>query len=256
MRRVALVALAVMTVVTVMTVVIVSRHAASPDRPSPVSAHRVLRHPPATRPTVPPAVAGCTLTVDDTDPLAVAAAVARWLYCGNGPPGVLTAHGQQVVARWVALAAPPAPAIVVGTELLDPRSSPVVVLVVVVRPPDPSHHEVVLTLFPRLPSGDWEVDDLQVEGTPQPIDSAISWQVWHTGYLRGSRPGTHTLPHSARTAVPFTIPSTTLGPAEMNSPSSLLTPSRTMCAMRSWSPSSIGSVRAGEVVLVSVTTPG
>ena len=34
----------------------------------------------------------------------------------------------------------------------------------------------------------------------------------------GSRPGTHSLPHRARTAVRFTMPSTTLGPMETKSP--------------------------------------
>ena len=34
----------------------------------------------------------------------------------------------------------------------------------------------------------------------------------------GSRPGTHSLPHRARTAVRLTMPSTTLGPVETKSP--------------------------------------
>ncbi len=70
-------------------------------------------------------------------------------------------------------------------------------------------------------------------GIFHPFVSAISLQVGQSGYRFGSRPGTHTFPHSALTAVPFTIPSTTLGPADTKSPLSGLNPSNTIWAMRS-----------------------
>ena len=60
--------------------------------------------------------------------------------------------------------------------------------------------------------------EIQPVGIRQPMDSAISLQVGQSGYRLGSRPGTHSLPQSARTAVRLTMPSTTLGPTETKSP--------------------------------------
>ena len=41
------------------------------------------------------------------------------------------------------------------------------------------------------------------------MDFATSTQLGQTGKRPGSRPGTHSLPQSARTGVPLTMPSTT-----------------------------------------------
>jgi septum formation protein len=95
------------------------------------------------------------------------------------------------------------------------------------------------------------------EGIFHPRDSAISLHVGHSGYRLGLRPGTQIFPHSAFTAVPLTIPSTTDAPADMKSPSSGLNPSSTMWDIRSWSPSSSGSTWVGATVIpVSVMPPG
>jgi hypothetical protein len=107
-----------------------------------------------------PTGAGCPTSGDDTDPLAVAAAVAVAAFCGTGPPAVLTGHGQQVWVQLRARLVPAAAAWVATEAFVDPRSSPVVVYVAVIRPPDPTPYPVLVTLFPRPTGRGWEVDDL------------------------------------------------------------------------------------------------
>lgn len=138
-----------------------------------------------------PPDARCTFDVNPSDPLAVTAAVARWVYCGNGPDSVVTDHGRQVVLAWSGREPRHAAVTVTFLALLDPRSAPVIAEAVLRRPADPVPHQVVATLF-RTAGGRWVVDDLTVRdgyrargryevGTSQPIDSAISWHVGHTG---------------------------------------------------------------------------
>lgn len=56
-------------------------------------------------------------------------------------------------------------------------------------------------------------------GSSQPSDVAISLHVGHKGYFWGSRPGTQTLPHRARTGVALIIAPTTEFSSATNSPS-------------------------------------
>ncbi len=103
----------------------------------------------------------CPGAVDPGDPLAVAGAAARWLYCGSGPPGILSAHAAGVVAH---RAKPPyRGAAVTDLVLPDPRSRPVVVLVSVTGAGEPVTLHILMTLF-RRPAGHWIVDDVAIIG--------------------------------------------------------------------------------------------
>ncbi len=134
---------------------------ATADRPSPPprATGRPLAAVAGGPPSGPPLSGrGCITTVDDTDPLAVAQAVATWCYSGAGPAGVVSPHGWQVVAGRPKATPTHSAAAVTSLVLLDPRAAPVVVYAVV---RDPGPHRLVLTLFPR-PSGGWAVDDVAV----------------------------------------------------------------------------------------------
>jgi hypothetical protein len=87
--------------------------------------------------------------------------VATWLYCGSGPTEVLSAHGRELVNRWLAVNRPAAPAALAILRLLDPRAAPVVVYAVVQWSRDGGAHQILLTLFPT-PRGGWAVDDVVV----------------------------------------------------------------------------------------------
>jgi hypothetical protein len=113
------------------------------------------------RPATP--VTSCPTTVDNSDPLVVAGAVATWIYCGPPPAAAttLSSHGRRVLTNWSSANAPSTPSAVVALNFVDPRSAPVVVYAVVRRAGDAEYHRVILTLFHR-PSGGWAVDDLTV----------------------------------------------------------------------------------------------
>lgn len=110
-----------------------------------------------------PPDARCTVDVNPADPLAVTAAVARWVYCGAGPDSVVTDHGRRAVLAWSARELPHAPVTVTFLTLVDPRSAPVVAEAVVRRSADRVPSRVVVTLF-RTAGGRWVVDDLTVRG--------------------------------------------------------------------------------------------
>jgi hypothetical protein len=108
-------------------------------------------------------IVGCSSQVDGTDPLAVAASVAAWVFCGAGPAAGVSSHGRQVLFGWSAVEFPARPTTVLAVGLLDPRAAPVVADAEVVRATDWVPHRVVLTLY-RGSSGQWAVDDLFVVG--------------------------------------------------------------------------------------------
>lgn len=108
-------------------------------------------------------IAGCSRQIDGTDPLAVAASVAAWVFCGAGTPMGVSSHGWKVLLGWSALEFPARPATVLAVALLDPRTAPVVAEAEVARAADPTVHRVVLTLY-RSSLGQWAVDDLIVVG--------------------------------------------------------------------------------------------
>ena len=74
------------------------------------------------------------------------------------------------------------------------------------------------------------------------MDSQISLQSGQTGNFSGARLGTQTLPQRATTGVPITIASVSLSLG-------------TKCENRSWSPSSVGTVRSSCRTSVSTAVP-